>query len=394
MIIETVITIVAIVVLNFLLASKYIKRYAPENILIAMVSSFALGSYLAFVFNDVYIPILIQNILFIFMFGIPCIFAILQYNNIILSRKILYYKMKFNMYSENYEKAKNILYRLIDQVGRKAEYYYLLGLCYKNLDDFVNSRDSFALAVELDKRNYLSYYELGRILDETNKKDTAIIMFNNALRIRPDFYDAAESLGITYTSQARYDEALKVYKNALEYHPQSFEIYYNIAMIELEIGDYDNSEKSFEQSAKLKPKLYSAYYNMGVINYLKGDYTKAVEFFKQARSSTVYGGRAYYKLATVYAATKEHEKAMSCLEYAIQIDSKYLNEAKEELIFENIKDRIIAYEKDVIELEEKNRDKNDYMKELEYTSKKKAVLENKIAKDIEEEKKEIIVEKL
>lgn len=386
MVIEKVVTIVAIVALNFFLVNKFVKRYAPENIFIEALSSFAFGSYLVFTLSDIYIPKFIQIVLVIFMFFIPLIFVLLQYNNIILTRKILYYKMKWNMYMQDYEKSKNLLYKLIEQTGRKSQYYYYLGVCYKHLNDFVNSRDSFALAVELDKRDYLSYYELGCILDETNKKETAIIMFNNALRIKPDFYDAAESLGISYTSQARYEEALRVYKNALEYHPDSFELYYNIAMVELEIGDYDQSEKSFEKAANLKPKLYSAYYNIGTINYLKGDYAKAIEFFKLARSSTMYGGRAYYKLATVYAATNEYEKAMSCLEYAIQIEPKYLKEAKEELVFENIKNKILDYEEGLIELEKNNRDKNDYMKELEIASKKKSFIEERIAKDIEREK--------
>lgn len=386
MVIEKVVTIVAVVVLNFFLVHKFVKRYVPENVFIEALSSFALGSYLVFTINEVYIPEFIQILLVISMFFIPLIFVLLQYNNIILTRKILYYKMKWNMYMQDYERAKNFLYKLIEQTGRKAEYYHDLGICYKHLNDFVNSRDSFALAVELDKRDYLSYYELGCILDETNKKETAIIMFNNALRIKPDFYDAAESLGISYTSQARYEEATRVYKNALEYHPESFELYYNIAMVQLEIGNYDEAEKSFEKAAELKPKLYSAYYNIGVINYLKGDYTKAVEFFKLARSSTIYGGKAYYKLATVYAATREYEKAMGCLDYAVQIEPKYLKEAKEELVFENIKDRITEYEKGLIELEQKNRDKNDYMKELELASKKKSILESKIAEDIAREK--------
>lgn len=385
MVIEKVVTIVAIITLNFFLVHKFVRRYVPENVFIESISSFAFGSYLVFVFNKVYIPEFIQILLIISMFFIPLIFALLQYNNIILTKKILYYKMKWNIYIQDYERAKKLLYKLIEQTGRKAEYYYFLGICYKHLNDFVNSRDSFALAVEIDKRDYLSYYELGCILDETNKKETALIMFNNSLRIKPDFYDAAESLGISYTSQARYEEALKVYKNALEYHADSFELYYNIAMVELEIGDYDESEKSFEKAAKLKPKLYSAYYNIGIINYLKGDYSKAIEFFKLARSSTMYGGRAYYKLATVYAATSEYEKAMSCLEYAVQIEPKYLNEAKSELVFENIKDKITEFENGLIELEQKNRDKNDYMKELEIASKKKSEIESKIAEDIERE---------
>ena len=386
MLIEKVITVVIIVVLNFFLIHKFVKRYVPENVFIEALSSFAFGSYLVFTIYEVYIPELIQIFLIISMFFIPLIFVILQYNNIILTRKILYYKMKWNMYLQDYERAKKLIYKLIEQTGRSAQYYNYLGICYKHLNDFVNSRDSFALAVELDKTDYLSYYELACILDETNKKETAIIMFNNALRIKPDFYDAAESLGICYTSQARYEEALRIYRNALEYHPQSFELFYNIAMVKLEIGEYDDAEKSFEKAANLKPKLYSAYYNIGTINYLKGDYIKATQFFKLARSSTMYGGRAYYKLATVYAATKEYEKSMSCLDYAVQIEPKYLKDAKEELVFENMKDRILEYENGLVELEKKSRDKNDYMKELEIASKKKSILESKIAEDISREK--------
>lgn len=386
MVIEKVVTIVAVIALNFFLVHKFVKRYVPENLFIEALSSFAFGSYLVFTINEVYIPSFIQILLFLSMFFIPSIFVLLQYNNIILTKKILYYKMRWNMYLQDFERAKDLLYKLIEQTGRKSEYYHRLGVCYKHLNDFVNSRDSFALAVELDKRDYHSYYELGCILDETNKKETAVIMLNNALRIKPDFYDAAESLGISFTSQGRYEEAIRVYKNALEYHPASFELYYNIAMVQLEIGDYDGAETSFEKAAELKPKLYSAYYNIGIINYLKGDYTKAVEFFKLARSSTIYGGKAYYKLATVYAATREYEKAMGCLDYAVQIDPKYLKEAKEELIFENMKDKIEEYEIGLIQLEQKNRDKNDYMKELELVSKKKSLLEAKIAEDIAKEK--------
>ena len=270
MVIEKVVTIVIIVVLNFFLSHKFVKRYVPENIFIEAIASFAFGSYLVFTINQIYIPEFIQILLITSMFFIPLIFVVLQYNNIILTRKILYYKMKWNMYLQDYEKAKNLLYKLIEQTGRKSQYYNYLGICYKHLNDYVNSRDSFALAVELDKTDYLSYYELACILDETNKKETAIIMFNNALRIKPDFYDAAESLGICYTSQARYEEALRIYRNALEYNPDSFELYYNIAMVKLEVGEYDEAEKNFEKAADLKPKLYSAYYNIGIINYLKG----------------------------------------------------------------------------------------------------------------------------
>ena len=383
---EKIVVIIVAVILNCLLALRYIKRYAPENVIIEAISSFSLGSYISFVIFDIYIPIYIQSLLLFSIFILPLAFVYIQYNNIILTKKILYYKMKFNIYVRDYVVAKELLFKLIERTGRKAEYYYLLGICYKNLDDFINSRDCFALAVGLDKRDYLSYYELGCVLDTTNKRDTAVIMFNNALRIKPDFYEAAESLGISFTSQGRFEEAIKVYQNALEYNPKSYELYYNIAMIEYEIGKTEEAEANFTTASLLEPKLYSAFYNIGTINYLKGDYEKAIKAFQSARSSTVYGGRAYYKLGIVYAAKEEYEKAMTCLDYAFQFDNKYINDAKEEIIFEKLRERILKFEIDYNNSEEKFKTRNNYMKEIEFENKRREKLNNKINKDLEEEK--------
>ena len=68
------------------------------------------------------------------------------------------------------------------------EYLYILGMCYKDLKDFIRARDSFALAIEFDDKDYKSYYEYGLILDSTNKKEAALIMFEKAIKIKPDFF--------------------------------------------------------------------------------------------------------------------------------------------------------------------------------------------------------------
>lgn len=388
MFVERFVVIFISLILIFLLSRRFIKRYAPENIFLIVAEAFTFGIYVKSVIENIYIPVIVQICLLIFLILLPLLFAFLQYNNIILSRKILYYKMKWEYYLQDFDKTIKYINRLITLDGRRTEYYYLLGMCYKYKKDYINSRDSFALSIELDRRNYKSYYELGVLLDETNKKSTAIIMFNNALRLKPNFYEAAEALGICLTSQAKYEDAVKVYEIALEYHPNACEIYYNIAMIELEIGDYEKSEVAFIKAAKLKPKLYSAYYNIGKINYLKGDYEKAIEFFKLARSSTMYGAKAYYKLAMVYAAKKENEKAISSLEYAMEIEPDYIKEASRELVFENIRNEIEEYINSKQCQKESIKNRNDYSQIASEKMKKKNEIEMRINKDIEKEKNE------
>ncbi len=363
MIVEKATIIFIAVVLVILLSIRYIKRYAPENLVIIPLTTFFSCMYIFFTINGIYIPILIQTLIFVFAIILPINAVILQYNNIVLTRKILYYKMKYAYFSKEYEKTISYIEKLVSHEGRKREYLYILGQCYKNLNDFINARDSFALAIELDKNDYKSYYELGLILDETNKKETALAMFNRAIKIKPDFYEAHEALGICLTRQGKFNEAVSVYKKALEKFTNSYELYYNIAIIEMELGDYDSAKEAFENAGRIKPDLYTAFYNLGDINYLKGDLDGAIEEYRKILNSGVYGKKAYYKIAIVYATKKEYEKAMSSLEYAIELDPKYIESAKEEYIFKPMESLIQKYlhDKEILKIKEK--DRRNYMKD-------------------------------
>lgn len=388
MILDELIVISVAISLIFYLIRRFIVRYAPENILLVPVTVISLIIYIILKIKAVNVPTFMQIIIYFTLFLIPLTFSILQLNNIILSRKYLYFKMKLAYKNENYDDTIKLLQRLIYIEGRKSIYYYYLGMCYKFKKEYTNSKDSFALAIEYDKRDYRAYYELGVLLDSVNKKETAIIMLNNSLRIKPDFYEAFEALGICLTSQAKYEDAVKVYEIAISYHPNSCELYYNVAMIEIELGNYDLAEEYFKKAVKIKPKLYSAYYNIGKINYFKGDLNKAIEFFKLARSSTLYGAKAYYKLANVYSAKNELEKAMSCLEYAMEIEPSFIKEAQTDFMFTDLKERIEDYinMKKEREKKEKKIDQNDYYEVTEYKYRKRQEISKKIEQDIEREK--------
>lgn len=362
MIVEKIITIIAELILVCILCYKLKKSNSKENLVIIPLCLISVGMYIFFVVSERYIPIYLQVSIFLFGFLLPLISTFLQYNNIMIKRKLLYYRMKYLYSLKEYEKVIKYIVKLVSIDGRTAEYLYILGMCYKNLDDYINARDSFALVIELDKNDYKSYYELGRILDETNKKETAIVMFNKAIKIKPDFYEAREALGICYTSQGKFKEAISVYKKALEKHPDSYEIYYNIAIIELELEEYEEAKAAFKKAGEIKNDLYTAFYNLGNICYLLGEYDEAIEAYRKMLNSGVYGPKAYYKIAVVYACKKEYEKALATLEYAIELDPKYVKKSRGEYAFENMRTMIDDYliQKEV--LENKEIEKKEYMK--------------------------------
>ncbi|MEG2646188.1 MAG: tetratricopeptide repeat protein [Clostridia bacterium] len=363
MIIEKIVVVFLEIILIFFLAARFIKRYAPENLVIIPIASLSLGLYIPFAINNINIPIEYQVFFLVVGIFCPSIAIILQYNNIILSRKLLYHRIKTNFSSKFYKETMKDIEKLVMLEGRSAKYMYILGQCYKHYSDFINSRDCFSLAIELDKNDYKSYYELGLVLDETNKKSKAIEMYKETLKIKPDFYEAAEAIGISLTSQGLFKEAVAAYREFLKIHINSYEMYYNIAMLEMELGNYESSEDAFLKAGELKPNLYTAFYNIGYLRSISGRYKEAIEAYKKVIQSTIYGAKAYYKIADLYASMEEKEKAMSAIEYAIELDPRYFKRAINDLSFSIIRDDIIKYEKNIKDIKEKEREKKNYMRD-------------------------------
>lgn len=349
---ESLIVISIQIILLIALVVRYVTRYAPENLVYISLLSACLGIYIPFVKYDMYMPWYLQALELSFGFYLPIIISFLQYNNIVISRKILYYAMKIKYSNKEYNTVINYINKLVNLEGRKAEYMYLLGKSYKMLGDFLNARDSFYLAIELDKSDYKSYYELGIILDETNRKEEAKKMFREAIKRKRNYYDAHEALGICYTSQGKFEEAIKIYNEALKIFPNSYEMYYNVAMLENQIGNNDEAIKAFESACNLNDKLYSAYFNLANLYTLEKEYDKAIEAYKKILVSSIYGKKAYYNISLLYAAKSEYEIAMSFLEYAMELDNSYIEEAKCEDAFKPIMELIKRYEESK-ELEKK-----------------------------------------
>ena len=90
MIIDNIIVIVVAIILITYLSINYVKKYAPGNLILISITAFSLGLYLPIVFYNVYLRVRYQIPLSIGIFFLPCIFAILQYNNINFGKKLLY----------------------------------------------------------------------------------------------------------------------------------------------------------------------------------------------------------------------------------------------------------------------------------------------------------------
>jgi len=343
---------VVIILTWFIILTLYLKICIKKKNVVnfILVCLDILFTILYFTINNVNIQEnadIIKLFALLFMYIIPLIAICLYHNNMAIKYMIICVLAKFYYNMGRYDIATKLYIYSIKKNKKSitSDNYYILGRCLRKEKRYLDSRDMLIEAIELDKNNFMAYYELGLTLTSSDKKDTAIIMFSNSLKINPDFKEAKVALAITYSEIGRYKEAIALYNEIIEKDEADEEVWYNLANIyHYEMGDTVKAEECYREATNINNKSYAAWFNLGLINYLKGDYGASINALEIVRQSEIFKDKAEYNLAKSYVACNNNEKAIKLLKKLIQRDESYIDKIKGELIFEAIVPDIINIE--------------------------------------------------
>jgi len=91
-----------------------------------------------------------------------------------------------------------------------------------------------------------------RWLDGKGQLDKAMLYWQNALHLNPNFLNAYNNLGSAFQDKMCLEEAVIQYKKALEIDPSAAAPHFNLGRIYLLKGDFHNGWKEYEWRNKLK----------------------------------------------------------------------------------------------------------------------------------------------
>lgn len=293
----------------------------------------------------------IQTLILIFGYLIPIILIYLKYTTISIKLKLVYIISNFLYYIRKYELANMLIEKIIKKDDKNIKYYELAAKSYKKQNKYLEARDMYFKIAELDNGKSDAYFNLGIIFDLLNKKDTAIIMFANAITIDPNFVEAKEMKGIIYSEIGRHLEATNIYEELKEEGTKNYKIYYNLATIYLENGDIDKAKENYEQAVLLNKNLHEAWYTLGNIYYMRSDYQAALVAFKKSNIDKNLKAKTNYSLAKVYMKTEDYVSAVESIEIAAKLNNDYILKATKDELFEPIIPEINRIKDDLISLE-------------------------------------------
>jgi len=90
---------------------------------------------------------------------------------------------------------------------------------------------------------------------ELKRYDDALVSYDRAIQLKPDYAEAYYNQGVTFGELKRYDDALVSYDRAIQLKPDYAEAYYNQGVTFGELKRYDDALVSYDRAIQLKPDV-------------------------------------------------------------------------------------------------------------------------------------------
>jgi tetratricopeptide (TPR) repeat protein len=124
------------------------------------------------------------------------------------------------------------------------------------------AEQTFHHVLSLDPENIIALYSLSCIAYETGKFDEAMKTLRKVTKLKSDFPDGHNLLGILHDLKGDLDAAIKSYKRVIALAPDYFEAYNNLGNVYKKLGQHDVAILNYIKAISLNPDYEVAKNNL------------------------------------------------------------------------------------------------------------------------------------
>ena len=134
----------------------------------------------------------IRVITYILAIVLPLAIILLEKYGINFSEWLYIFLARLCSILKNSKKSKQLLMNLINKYPESYSGHRLLAQTYEKEGGMRKAIDEYVKAIDINKKDYDSYYKISELLVNLGKKDEAVQMLNNLIHIKPDYYQASD----------------------------------------------------------------------------------------------------------------------------------------------------------------------------------------------------------
>jgi tetratricopeptide (TPR) repeat protein len=182
-----------------------------------------------------------------------------------------------------------------------------------------NSESLWTHTLACTSDNFIGHNNLGIALLKTGNVDEAMVHYQMALEIKPDFAEAHNNLGNFLFQKGSVDEAIVHYQMALEINPDYAEAHYNLGNALLKMGNVDEAIAHLQKALQINPDYAEAHNNLGYALIQKGSVDEATAHFQKALQINPDYADAHNNLGNMLLEKGSVDEAIIHFQKALQI---------------------------------------------------------------------------
>jgi len=180
------------------------------------------------------------------------------------------------------------LQKIIESDKKKAQEAAIKSQAIQYFTEALKEKDPnkqielFNRAIKLNPDFFEAYYNRGIVKFYLNQNAAAIEDYDKAIELNPKYAGAYYNRGIAKFHLNKTEEAMQDYDKAIELDPNHAKAYCNKGEVYFKLGQYEDALQCYEKARILNPKSKAAYCNIGNANLKLGKYPEAIEDYDKA----------------------------------------------------------------------------------------------------------------
>ena len=336
MLLEQLIFIALAFALFVVMFYKMIKNNDTSYVGIIILEAIGIAISFIEVLLNIELNIVFVIIKYVLAILLPIIIIIIEKTGTKLMEMINYAKAKVYLFMGNNKAAKTSLINIVSKYEKSYKAHKLLAEIYEQEGGMRKSIDEYVQAIDIDKKDYDSYYKVANLLNQLDKKDEASEMLVNLLQKKPEYTAASELLGTILIDKQKYKEAANVYLDALRYDELNYDLNYNLGIAYTMLNDFQSAKTYYEKAAEINSLAYNSKYSLAEIALIYKELDEAEKRFMEVleEENSDLEADSYFELSKINLIRGEKDKAINYANVAIESDPKRIvKKIKNEPIF-------------------------------------------------------------
>jgi predicted O-linked N-acetylglucosamine transferase (SPINDLY family) len=223
-----------------------------------------------------------------------------------------------------YEASLEYLSKVTRDFPKEKILFNIRGACYAALGAFDDAILSYEKALAIDPNYYKVYFNLGSLYEEIGKLDDAIKNYNCALSINSLYFEALNNLGNIFAKSKKFDQAIQSLKKAINIKPDYLEAHLSLGNIYQKNGELAKAIDCFKSVLEINPDFSEMHNNLGVLFQEVSKLSDAKFHFEKALELKPKFKEANNNLGNILKTMGMLQDAKLYYEQAVSIDSSYV----------------------------------------------------------------------